>query len=122
MNKTKKLLKNTKNKTCKSKNMTVCCPHMIPTNGKYAATTKQHRLKYLDKNYYFKTCCNACAHSMKDLALSNPFLFKKLYELFGQERTDAEMDDYLKLNFFKRCGGGIGVTRLIRSMKLEGLI
>lgn len=79
MNKTKKLLKNTKNKTCKSKNMTVCCPHMIPTNGKYAATTKQHRLKYLDKNYYFKTCCNACAHSMKDLALSNPFLFKKLY-------------------------------------------
>lgn len=47
---------------------------------------------------------------------------KKLYELFGQERTDAEMDDYLKLNFFKRCGGGIGVTRLIRSMKLEGLI
>ena len=32
---------------------------------------------------------------------------EKLYELFGQERTDAEMDDYLKLNFFKRCGGGI---------------
>ena len=46
----------------------------------------------------------------------------KLYELFGHERTDAEMDDYLKLNFFKRCGGGIGVTRLLRSMKLEGLI
>jgi len=47
---------------------------------------------------------------------------EKLYELFGQERTDAEMDDYLKLNFFKRCGGGIGVTRLLRSMKLEKLI
>lgn len=47
---------------------------------------------------------------------------EKLYELFGQERTDAEMDDYLKLNFFKRCGGGIGVTRLLRSMKLEGLL
>jgi aspartyl/asparaginyl-tRNA synthetase len=46
----------------------------------------------------------------------------KLYELFGEERTDAEMEDYLKLNFFKRCGGGIGVTRLLRSMKLEGLI
>ena len=46
----------------------------------------------------------------------------KLYELFGKERTDAEMEDYLKLNFFKRCGGGNGVTRLLRSMKLEGLI
>ena len=47
---------------------------------------------------------------------------EKLYELFGSERTDAEMKDYLDLNFFKRCGGGIGVTRLIRSMKLEKLI
>lgn len=46
----------------------------------------------------------------------------KLYELFGQERTDMEMEDYLKFDFFERCGGGIGVTRLIRSMKLEGLI
>ena len=70
MNKTKRLLKNSKNKTCKSKNMTVCCPHMIPTNGKYATTTRRHRLKYNNKNYYFKTCCNACASSMKELALS----------------------------------------------------
>ena len=46
----------------------------------------------------------------------------KLYELFGKERTEAEMDDYLKFNFFKRSGCGIGMTRLIRSMKLEGLL
>ena len=46
----------------------------------------------------------------------------KIYELFGKERTDAEMDDYLDFEMFPRCGGGIGVTRLIRSMKLEGLI
>ena len=46
----------------------------------------------------------------------------KLYELFGEERTQKEMDDYLEFNFMKRCGGGIGMTRLIRSMKLEGLI
>ena len=46
----------------------------------------------------------------------------KLVELFGEERTMAEMDDYLKFNFFERCGGGIGMTRLIRSMKAEGLI
>jgi aspartyl/asparaginyl-tRNA synthetase len=47
---------------------------------------------------------------------------EKLYELFGKERTDAELDDYLNFDFFERCGGGIGMTRLIRSMKLEGLI
>jgi aspartyl/asparaginyl-tRNA synthetase len=46
----------------------------------------------------------------------------KLYELFGQERTDAEMADYLKFNFIERCGGGIGVTRLMRSMKMEKLL
>ena len=46
----------------------------------------------------------------------------KLYELFGEERTQKEMDDYLEFNFMKRCGGGIGMTRLIRSMKLEGLL
>ena len=46
----------------------------------------------------------------------------KLYELFGQERTDAEMEDYLKFDFFERCGGGIGVTRLIRSMKMEKIL
>jgi aspartyl/asparaginyl-tRNA synthetase len=46
----------------------------------------------------------------------------KLYELFGEERTMAEMDDYLRFHFMERCGGGIGVTRLIRSMKLEKLI
>jgi aspartyl/asparaginyl-tRNA synthetase len=46
----------------------------------------------------------------------------KLYELFGKERTEAEMEDYLKFDFFERCGGGIGMTRLIRSMRLEGLL
>ena len=47
---------------------------------------------------------------------------EKLYELFGKERTDIELNDYLNFDFIERCGGGIGMTRLIRSMKLEGLI
>jgi|MDSV01.3.fsa_nt_gb aspartyl/asparaginyl-tRNA synthetase len=47
---------------------------------------------------------------------------EKLYELFGKARTDEELKDYFKFNFIKRSGGGIGVTRLIRSMKMEGLI
>lgn len=47
---------------------------------------------------------------------------KLMGELFGQERTDKEMDDYFKFEFFERAGGGIGVTRFIRSMKAEGLM
>ena len=46
----------------------------------------------------------------------------KLYELFGKERCDVELDDYLNFDFFERCGGGIGMTRLMRSMKMEGLL
>ena len=46
----------------------------------------------------------------------------KMYELFGKERTDNELDDYLNFDFFERCGGGIGMTRLIRSMRMEGLL
>lgn len=33
-----------------------------------------------------------------------------------------EMNDYLNFEFFPRSGGGIGMTRLIRSMKMEGLL
>lgn len=47
---------------------------------------------------------------------------EKLYELFGKERTDIELEDYLNFDFFERCGGGIGVTRLLRSLKKENLL
>lgn len=47
---------------------------------------------------------------------------KKLYDLFGKARTDKEIEDYLSFDFFTRSGGGIGITRLIRSMKKVGLI
>ena len=46
----------------------------------------------------------------------------KLFELFGEERTRAELEEYLELNFIKRSGCGIGVTRLIKSMEKENLI
>ena len=39
-----------------------------------------------------------------------------LYDLFGKDRVEAELDEFLKLNFFPRVGGGIGVTRLIQAM------
>ena len=47
---------------------------------------------------------------------------EKLFELFGKDRTEDELNDYLEFDFFVRCGGGIGITRLIRSMKLENLV
>lgn len=47
---------------------------------------------------------------------------KKLYELFGKDRVLAELREFLDLPFIVRCGGGIGATRLIRAMKLSGLI
>lgn len=45
-----------------------------------------------------------------------------IYHKFTKERVDAELDDFLKLPFVARCGGGIGMTRLIRSMEMEGLL
>jgi aspartyl/asparaginyl-tRNA synthetase len=45
-----------------------------------------------------------------------------LYSQFGKERVQKEMDDFLSHDFFPRCGGGIGVTRMIRAMKLSGLL
>jgi len=47
---------------------------------------------------------------------------KILYDKFGAERVDAEMNEFLEHTFFKRSGGGIGLTRLISSMLKEGLI
>jgi aspartyl/asparaginyl-tRNA synthetase len=45
-----------------------------------------------------------------------------LYDKFGKERVDAELNEFLKHKFIVRSGGGIGVTRLISSMLKEGLL
>ena len=45
-----------------------------------------------------------------------------LFSNFTKERVEKELDDFLKFNFFERCGGGIGVTRMIRAMKLSKLL
>jgi aspartyl/asparaginyl-tRNA synthetase len=39
-----------------------------------------------------------------------------LYDLFGKERVDKELDKFLSLDFFPRVGGGIGITRLLHAM------
>ena len=42
----------------------------------------------------------------------------KLFELFGKERVEAELETFLKYDFFPRFGGGIGMTRLARAYEM----
>jgi aspartyl/asparaginyl-tRNA synthetase len=42
----------------------------------------------------------------------------KLFQLFGKERVEKELEDFLSYNFFERSGGGIGMTRLSRAYEL----
>ncbi|MDP3696888.1 MAG: amino acid--tRNA ligase-related protein [Candidatus Taylorbacteria bacterium] len=45
-----------------------------------------------------------------------------LYDAFGKDRVERELNDFLSLDFFPRFGGGIGLTRLIRAMNLASAI
>lgn len=40
---------------------------------------------------------------------------KKLFDLFGKQRVEKELKQFLDLNFFERSGGGIGLTRMINA-------
>ena len=39
-----------------------------------------------------------------------------LFQLFGKERVEAELEEFLKHDFFPRVGGGIGMTRMISAL------
>ncbi len=43
---------------------------------------------------------------------------QKLFELFGKERVEKELEEFLSFDFFPRFGGGIGMTRLARAYQL----
>ena len=43
---------------------------------------------------------------------------EKLFELFGRERVEAELEVFLNYDFFPRFGGGIGMTRLARAYEM----
>ncbi len=42
----------------------------------------------------------------------------KLFELFGKERVEKELDAFLTMDFFPRYGAGIGLTRMARAYQL----
>ncbi|MBI5005134.1 MAG: transposase [Candidatus Lloydbacteria bacterium] len=52
--------------------------------------------------------------------ISNGMYTKILFSHFGKQRVEEELEDFLSFKFFPRCGGGIGMTRLIRALKLAG--
>ena len=47
---------------------------------------------------------------------------KLLFELFGKDRVEAELEEFLKFDFFQRVGGGIGITRMIPALEKIGKV
>ena len=50
-------------------------------------------------------------HTITDGAYS-----KLLFDLFGKDRVEAELEEFLEFDFFPRVGGGIGMTRMIAAI------
>ena len=57
-------------------------------------------------------------HEMRSMfdTISDGLYANLLYDKFGKDRVDNELDKFLDLDFFPRVGGGIGVTRLLHAM------
>ena len=56
-------------------------------------------------------------HTITDGAYSN-----LLFDLFGKDRVEAELEEFLKFDFFPRVGGGIGMTRMIAALDTQMLL
>ena len=52
-------------------------------------------------------------HTITEGAYSN-----LLYDLFGKDRVEAELEKFLEFDFFPRVGGGIGMTRMISALDI----
>ncbi len=48
--------------------------------------------------------------------ISNGGYAKILYDMFGKDRVEQELQEFLSLDFFPRFGGGIGMTRLMQAV------
>ena len=61
-----------------------------------------------------------CVEEMKHnfYTIENGKYAAKLFELFGKERVESELELFLSYNFFPRFGGGIGLTRMARAWEL----
>ncbi|MBN2585173.1 transposase [Patescibacteria group bacterium] len=66
--------------------------------------------------------CNANEMRYNFYHISDGEYAGKLFGLFGRERVERELENYLSLAMRPRFGTGIGVTRLIRALKYEEVI
>jgi hypothetical protein len=54
--------------------------------------------------------------------ISNGMYANTLFAQFTKERVTTELEKFLTFKFIPRCGGGIGITRMIRAMKMAKMI
>lgn len=66
--------------------------------------------------------CNAEEMRKMFYEISDGMYAKTLFGKFGRDRVEKELNEFLSHDFKPRCGGGIGVNRLIRSLKMAGLM
>ena len=84
--------KNSRGRSCKSKKMTSCCPHMPPNSkGEYAATTRMKLLHYKKKKYKLYTCCSMCATMMNELAKNDVKRFDREHKVKKTERGHLKL-------------------------------
>ena len=62
--------------------------------------------------------CNVEEMKHNFYTIENGGYSAKLFELFGKERVEKELEEFLSFDFFPRFGGGIGMTRLARAYEL----
>lgn len=66
--------------------------------------------------------CDAQAQRESFYTIEDGKYAEKLFELFGKDRVEDELEDFLSHEFFPRSGGGLGVPRMIRAFELSGLL
>lgn len=55
-------------------------------------------------------------------AISDGMYANTLFNQFGVDRVEDELEKFLSYDFFPRSGWGIGMTRLIRALRLAGVL
>lgn len=65
--------------------------------------------------------CNVSEMREAFYSISNGDYCKKLFDEFGQDRVEKELEEYLALPFKQRSGMGIGLDRLIFACKSLGI-
>jgi aspartyl/asparaginyl-tRNA synthetase len=63
--------------------------------------------------------CNKDEMKHNFYTIENGGYCEKLFELFGKDRVEKELEEFLSFDFFPRFGGGIGMTRLARAYELN---